>query len=115
MDYTKLTLYGLTEEQLMALEAKLDSISAKLDALAQPKSAPRRREDDGLYIGLNTACRRFGMSRSTFYRMLDDPQCGLAEIVVRIPPGTGRIKIPVEAFEKFLTTRRGRRRGSRIG
>jgi len=44
--------------------------------------------------------------------MLDDPDSGLSEIVVRIPPETGRIRVPQAAFEAWLSERRrGRRSG----
>ena len=62
------------------------------------------------YLSINQACEAFSFSRSTFYRMLDDPGSGLREIVVRIPPETGRIKVPQTAFETWLRQRRRRSR-----
>ncbi len=62
------------------------------------------------YLSINKACEAFSFSRSTFYRMLDDPDSGLRELVVRIPPETGRIKVPQAAFEAWLRQRRRRSR-----
>lgn len=58
------------------------------------------------YTTINAACHRFGISRSTFYRMLADPSSGLAELIIRIPPGTGRIRVPLQAFERWLCSKR---------
>jgi predicted DNA-binding transcriptional regulator AlpA len=66
-----------------------------------------------LYLSINQACQAFSFSRSTFYRMLDDPRSGLREIVVRIPPETGRIRVPQAAFEAWLHQRRQSRRSVR--
>jgi len=63
------------------------------------------------YLSINDACQAFSFSRSTFYRMLDDPRSGLQEIVIRIPPVTGRIKVPHAAFEAWLRQKRRRSRG----
>lgn len=57
------------------------------------------------YVAVNEACRRFGVSRRTFYRMLADPDAGLAEVVLRIPPRTGPYRVPVRAFEQWLRAR----------
>jgi len=64
------------------------------------------------YLSINKACEAFSFSRSTFYRMLDDPKSGLREIVVRIPPETGRIKVPQAAFEAWLHQKRRPRRST---
>jgi hypothetical protein len=50
-------------------------------------------------------CARYAISRATFYRMLADPNSGLRAVVVRIPPPTGRIRVPVVAFEAWLRRR----------
>ncbi|MEZ6184086.1 MAG: helix-turn-helix domain-containing protein [Planctomycetota bacterium] len=57
------------------------------------------------YLSINEVCERFGLSRRTFYRMLADPRSGLAKVVVRIPPRTGRIRVPLKRFEKWLLER----------
>ena len=62
------------------------------------------------YLSINDACEAFSFSRSTFYRMLDDRDSGLREIVVRIPPKTGRIRVPQAAFEAWLRQKRRRSR-----
>lgn len=58
------------------------------------------------YVSINEVCRQFGFSRQTFYRMLADPDGGLGELVLRIPPRTGRIRVPVRRFEAWLLARR---------
>ncbi|MCO5164878.1 MAG: helix-turn-helix domain-containing protein [Planctomycetes bacterium] len=65
------------------------------------------------YLSINNVCRRFAISRSTFYRLLADPDTGLEELVVRIPPRTGRLRVPAHAFEEWLRGRgdSARRRG----
>jgi len=57
------------------------------------------------YLTINQVCERYGISRSTFYRMLADPRSGLRGVVVRIPPPLGRIRVPVKAFEAWLKRR----------
>tara|TARA_B100000965_G_C19361680_1_gene656279 strand:- start:253 stop:450 length:198 start_codon:yes stop_codon:yes gene_type:complete len=57
------------------------------------------------FLTINQVCKRYGISRSTFYRMLADPQSGLRGVVVRIPPPTGRVRVPVAAFEAWLKRR----------
>lgn len=55
-------------------------------------------------------CARFSIGKSTFYRMLADPASGLGDVVVRVPPVTGRLRVPERAFEEWLARRNGRRR-----
>ena len=54
------------------------------------------------YLTVNEACARFGFSRRSFYRWLADPETGLCEVVVRIPPRTGRIRVPLLALERWF-------------
>lgn len=56
---------------------------------------------------IRDTCARFDIGKSTFYRMLADPDSGLAEVVRRVPPVTGRIRVPERAFEEWLTRRNG--------
>lgn len=70
-------------------------------------ATPTPNEPD-LYLTVKETCRRFAFSRSTFYRMLADPSSGLAAVIVRIPPESGRIRVPSRAFEGWLRRRRGR-------
>lgn len=63
------------------------------------------------YLSVNELCRRYGISRTSFYRMRATPELGLAEILVRIPPPNGRIRVPLGAFEAWLRRRRTPRRG----
>jgi hypothetical protein len=62
------------------------------------------------YATIQKTCERYSIGRSTFYRMLSDPLSGLAEVVVRIPPMTGRLRVPERAFEAWLSKRNGGRR-----
>jgi len=50
------------------------------------------------------ACAVASISRSTFYRLLDSPDSGLAGIAVRIP-GMDRIRVPREDFMAWLCSR----------
>ena len=58
-----------------------------------------------LYVSVNEACRRVMVSRRTFYRWLADPESGLAGVIVRVPPETGRIRVPLQRFEQWLRGR----------
>lgn len=57
------------------------------------------------FLSIDEVCERYGISRSTFYRMLGNPKNGLRGVVVRIPPPRGRIRVPLEAFEAWLKKR----------
>ena len=61
----------------------------------------RKADEPDTYVSVNEACRRFGIARRTFYRMLAEHP-SLAEIALRIPPRTGRIRLPVKRFEAWL-------------
>ena len=67
-------------------------------------------------LTVQQTCDRYQIGRSTFYRYLGDPESGLEGVVLRVGP-RGRIRVPVEAFEAWLSscqraraTRKGRRR-----
>lgn len=59
------------------------------------------------YRTIAETCARFSIGRSTFYRMLADPASGLSDVVVRVPPVTGRLRVPERAFEEWLRKRNG--------
>ena len=66
------------------------------------------------YLTVNQACELACISRSTFYRLLDDPDSGLAEVALRIP-GLSRIRVPRQRFREWLESGRVRaRKKSRI-
>jgi hypothetical protein len=68
------------------------------------------RDDDGdVYLSVRETCERFQISRATFDRMLSDSSSGLAEVIIRLPPVTGRVKVPLRAFEAWLRERRQRK------
>jgi predicted DNA-binding transcriptional regulator AlpA len=50
------------------------------------------------------ACELAAISRSSFYRLLDDPTAGLANITLRIP-GMRCIRIPRHEFLQWLQSR----------
>ncbi|MHC4202531.1 MAG: helix-turn-helix domain-containing protein [Planctomycetota bacterium] len=53
------------------------------------------------FLTVREACQLASISRSTFYRLLDTPDSGLADIAVRIP-GMGHIRLPRQAFLDWL-------------
>lgn len=56
------------------------------------------------------------MSRATFDRMMRDERCTLRDVVVRCPPITGRVKVPVREFEAWLRDhQQKKRRGRPLG
>lgn len=68
-------------------------------------SAPDR------YLPVPEACKRFGFSRSTFYRLLaSNPELEDHGTIVRVPPVTGRIKVPAARFERWLIEQNGGQR-----
>lgn len=52
------------------------------------------------YINIAEACRKFAISRTTFYELL--PAAEAAGVAVRVPPPTGSVRIPVRRFEAWL-------------
>lgn len=69
------------------------------------KSRTKSTPAPDTYLSVNEACEQIGISRRSFYRWLADPRTGLAGVVVRIPPGTGRIRVPVRRFEQWVRGR----------
>ncbi len=55
-------------------------------------------------LTVSQACEIAAISRTSFYRLLDDPDAGLAEIALRIP-GMRCIRVPREAFLQWLQSR----------
>ena len=53
------------------------------------------------YLTVAEACNLAGISRSTFYKLLADPDAGLGRVAVRIP-GLARVRVPERAFRKWL-------------
>ena len=90
------------------LSAKLDAISTKLDALLAAQGAQPTAGKS--YLTLKETAERYSVSRSTLARMMADPSTGFADIVVRVPPVTGQVRLPVMAFEKLLEQTGTRRR-----
>lgn len=69
------------------------------------KAQSSEPESPDSYVSIDEACARFGISRRTFYRLLADPEGGLDQVVIRIPPRTGHIRVPVQRFEQWLRSR----------
>ena len=55
-------------------------------------------------LTVKQACDLAAISRSSFYRLLDDPDSTLAEIALRIP-GMRCIRVPRQAFLQWLQSR----------
>jgi hypothetical protein len=63
-------------------------------------SSPHRHETDS-YLTIDQACALAAISRTSFYKLLDDPGSGLAEVAVRIP-GLHRIRVLRRKFCQWL-------------
>lgn len=87
------------------------ALSAAL-AASPPGGLPSGRDEER-YLTVTEACKHFQISRATFDRVLSDPSSGLEDVVVRLPPATGRVKVPLRAFEAWLQGRRQRKRRGR--
>jgi hypothetical protein len=75
------------------------------------RESRRRPRDQGpasapldTFLSVSETLRRFGISRSAFYDMVRNTD--LEHILVRVPPGTGRIRVPARRFEEWLRTNR---------
>jgi predicted DNA-binding transcriptional regulator AlpA len=55
-------------------------------------------------LTISQACELAAISRSSFYRLLDDPDAGLADIAVRVP-GMRCIRILRHEFIQWLQSR----------
>ena len=64
------------------------------------------------YLTVSEACNLARISRTTFYKLLDDAESGLAAITVRIP-GLERLRIPEWAFREWLESLPVRRRAAK--
>jgi hypothetical protein len=75
--------------------------------MTSPNSTPPRPPEPtpnplvGPYQSVKAACRYFGISRSSFYRLARQwPE--FRKLLVRIPPETGPIRVPLRAVEELL-------------
>lgn len=64
----------------------------------------KSKQTPSAVLTVREACEMASISRSTFYRLLDSTDSGLAGIAVRIP-GMDRIRLPREAFMAWLCSR----------
>ena len=53
------------------------------------------------YLTVAEACKLAGIARSTFYKLLADPESGLGQVAIRIP-GLLRVRVPEKAFREWL-------------
>lgn len=90
---------------------------ALADALkgSAPLGERPRQEGGEVFLSVSETCERFQISRATFDRMLRDTSNGLTEVIVRLPPTTGRVKVPLQAFQAWLRERRQKKRRGRGG
>jgi hypothetical protein len=66
-------------------------------------AAMKNPDDLDTYLPVNATCARFGLSRSTLYKMLrDHPELEAEGVVFRVPPCTGRLRIAFRAFQTWL-------------
>ena len=61
--------------------------------------------DTPLYLNVTQACKRLGISRPTWYRMLEDRRTGLHKIVCRLP-GVRRVLIPTAELDAWVKGRK---------
>lgn len=54
-------------------------------------------DNEKTYLKVTEACELADIGRSTFYRLLDDPESGLRDVVVRLPV-LGHIRVPRDRF-----------------
>ena len=92
------------------LARELGPILAEVLNGASRADSQRPNDDAGdAYLSVRETCERFQISRATFDRMLSDSSSGLGEVIIRLPPVTGRVKVPLRAFEAWLRERRQRK------
>ena len=82
---------------VQGLVRDVEGLRAEVAAL-RISGAPRARR----YATIQAACGALGISRSSFYRWLEEPGSSLAEHVVRVPPVTGRIRVDLTGIEELL-------------
>ncbi len=63
------------------------------------------RGNENGYLTVGAACELAAISRSTFYRLLDNRESGLGEVAIRIP-GLNRIRLPRSRFCEWLESGR---------
>lgn len=97
----------------LAIELARELAPLLADALRATAAPPATTAAPAEYLSVNETCEKYGFSRGTFDRMLRDPKSGLVDVVVRVPPVTGRVKVPTVAFEAWLNGRgKARRSGA---
>lgn len=101
------TASGLAAPSDDALRSAIEAAVAKVLAETSRTGEP--------YLAIPDVCRKFDISRSSFYAML--PALEAEGLVVRVPPG-GPVRIPAVRFVNWLhsaaekpTTRRRRKAG----
>jgi hypothetical protein len=78
------------DRALEAVEEGLKKAMAQVARIGEP------------YLSIDDVCKKFDISRTTFYELL--PAAEAAEVVVRVPPPTGVVRVPVVRFEAWLAT-----------
>lgn len=61
-------------------------------------------EEPTRYLTVNEVCETFGFGRTKFYEMLRTTD--LEDVVVRVPPPRGPLRIPLQDFKRWLEDRR---------
>jgi excisionase family DNA binding protein len=62
------------------------------------------------YMTIGEFCERFRVSRSTSYRMLNDQRLGLEELVMRVPPEGGDIRLPIAEVDELFRAKQAKRK-----
>jgi hypothetical protein len=92
------------ELTLRAIESAVTTVLAQAARVGEP------------YISIEDACKKFDISRTTFYSLL--PAAEAAGVAVRVPPPSGSVRIAVRRFEAWLVEamkdgKKPRKRGAR--
>lgn len=99
------------------LTAFARSLAQELAPLLREAQVPQTPQavapEEPAYLTVGETCKRFEISRATFDRMMRDERCTLRDVVIRVPPLTGRVKVPLREFEAWLREYQQRKRRGR--
>jgi hypothetical protein len=62
-------------------------------------------EEERRFVSVNEACRFLSVSRSQFYRWLQNPATGLAAIASRGLDGEGHLRFPLQELQRLMYER----------
>jgi hypothetical protein len=103
------SLANAVDAALCELRAELRSeISELREELEELKETERVGD---AYLTIDQVCAKYAISRSTVYRMIEDPDLGLRELIIRVPPVTGPRRLPAAALEEIFRSKEEGRTG----